>query len=146
LLSKVDRTRKASGKIIRESELEKPQMRPLDFVLLVGYAVALSMGQLLFKLAAPATKVPGFAAAIRGLLMSPAFVGGALLYAALMFYWTWLLGRVPLNYAYPIVALCFVLVPLMSWLVFGERAGAMYFVGLLFIVIGVAIIGFASSL
>ena len=89
----------------------------------MGYAVALSMGQLLFKLAAPATKVPDFATAVRGLLMSPAFVGGALLYAALMFFWTWLLGRVPLNYAYPMVALCFVLVPLMSWLVFGERAG-----------------------
>ena len=62
-----------------------------------------------------------------------------------MFFWTWLLGRVPLNYAYPIVALCFVLVPLMSWLFFGERAGPMYFVGLLFIVIGIAIIGFASN-
>ena len=104
-------------------------MRPLDFVLLVGYAVALSLGQLLFKIAAPATKVPDFAAAVRGLLMSPAFVGGAVLYAGLMFFWTWLLGRVPLNYAYPIVALCFVLVPLMSWLFFGERAGPMYFVG-----------------
>jgi len=120
-------------------------VRPLDFVLLVGYAVALSVGQLLFKLAAPATKVPDFAAGVSGLLMSPAFVGGAVLYAALMFYWTWLLGRVPLNYAYPIVALCFVLVPLMSWLVFGERVGTMYFVGLVFIVVGVAIIGFASS-
>ena len=120
-------------------------MRLLDFLLLAGYAVALSIGQLLFKLAAPATKGPGFGAAVRGLLMSPAFVGGALLYAALTFYWTWLLGRVPLTHAYPIVALCFVLVPVMSWLVFGERAGTMYFVGLLFVVIGVAIIGFASS-
>jgi len=120
-------------------------VRLLDFVLLVAYAVALSMGQLLFKLAAPATQLSDPAAALRALLTSPAFLGGAVLYAGLMFFWTWLLGRVPLNYAYPVVALCFVLVPLMSWLFFGERAGTTYFVGLLFIVVGVAIIGFAGS-
>ena len=111
----------------------------------MGYAVALSMGQLLFKLAAPATKVPDFATAVRGLLMSPGFPWRSAPVCGLDVLLDMAAGSIPLNYAYPIVALCFVLVPLMSWLVFGERAGTMYFVGLLFIVIGITIIGFASS-
>jgi drug/metabolite transporter (DMT)-like permease len=117
----------------------------LDVALLVVYSLALSLGQVLFKFAAPlAADARGLDLLLR-LARSPAFVGAAALYAALTVYWTWLLSRVPLSRAYPFIALCFVFVPLFARLFFGERILASYLVGVALIVAGLGVITVAGQ-
>lgn len=120
-------------------------MTRLDAALLVVYALALSLGQVLFKFAAPiAADARGLDLLLR-LARSPAFVCAAALYAALTVYWTWLLSRVPLSRAYPFIALCFVFVPLMARLFFGERIVPAYLVGVALIVAGLGVITVAGQ-
>jgi len=83
-------------------------VKTLDVVLLTIYAPGLSVGQMLFKPAVAANSPATASAGVSGLVRSPAFVSGAVLYVVLMFHWTWLLTRIPLTRAYPAVALCFV--------------------------------------
>lgn len=119
-------------------------LRWIDIALLVGYAGALSLGQVLFKSASSAVAGPGGIALLGRLLASPSFVLAAAIYAALTVYWTWLLSRVPLSHAYPFVALCFVFVPLMAWARFGERVSGGYGVGLVLILAGLVVIGVST--
>lgn len=116
-------------------------LRWTDVLLLVGYAAALSFGQILFKSASSHLGDASGWAAVQRLLGSPAFLVAALLYAALTVWWTWLLARMPLSHAYPFVALCFVFVPAMAWARFGERVGAGYLIGVALIVAGLLVIG-----
>jgi multidrug transporter EmrE-like cation transporter len=53
--------------------------------------------------------------------------------------WMLVLGRLELSYAYPFVAFTFVLVPVGSWLLFGEPLPAMQLFGIALIVAGVTI-------
>jgi len=68
-----------------------------------------------------------------------------ILYAAATLLWIWILSRVNLSLAYPWVAVGMVIVPLLGWLVFGERVGSIFWLGVAFIVIGVGLTQYAAS-
>lgn len=96
--------------------------------------VGLAVGQILFKASATALSESGTFFAIK-----PA----AMLFAAMCLYgvtsiaWVWVLQKVELGRVYPLMALAFVLVPLGSHLVFGERFQYQYFIGVAMIVLGI---------
>ncbi|WP_236213574.1 4-amino-4-deoxy-L-arabinose-phospho-UDP flippase [Metapseudomonas otitidis] len=96
--------------------------------------VGLAVGQILFKASATALSESGTFFAIK-----PA----AMLFAAMCLYgvtsiaWVWVLQKVELGRVYPLMALAFVLVPLGSHLVFGERFQHQYFIGVAMIVFGI---------
>jgi drug/metabolite transporter (DMT)-like permease len=113
----------------------------VDILLLFGYTAALSLGQILFKMASGRVQDAGGTALLVRLFTSPSFLTAGALYAGLAVYWTWLLARVPLSYAFPFVALCFVFVPAMAWIRFGERVGSGYGIGLVLIIAGLLVIG-----
>jgi len=69
----------------------------------------------------------------------PWAVAGIVLYAISAVFWLIVLSRVPLSVAYPVVAVGYVVVVLYSKFVFGEEVKWIAWVGLAFIVIGVAI-------
>lgn len=69
----------------------------------------------------------------------PWAIAGIVLYAISALFWLVVLSRVPLSVAYPIVAVGYVVVVLYSYFVFGETVKWIAWVGLAFIVIGVAI-------
>ena len=98
--------------------------------------VGLAVGQILFKVSATALSESGTFFAIK-----PA----AILFAAMCLYgvtsvvWVWILQKVELGRVYPLMALAFVLVPLGSHLVFGERFQPQYFVGVAIIMVGIFI-------
>lgn len=98
--------------------------------------VGLAVGQILFKVSATALSESGTFFAIK-----PA----AILFAAMCLYgvtsvaWVWILQKVELGRIYPLMALAFVLVPLGSHLVFGERFQPQYFVGVAMIMVGIFI-------
>lgn len=109
---------------------------------MITYAVAilcvigLAVGQILFKMSATALAESGSFFAIK-----PATI----LFAAMCLYgitsvaWVWVLQKVELGRVYPLMALAFVLVPLGSHLIFGERFQPQYFVGVAMIMAGIII-------
>jgi multidrug transporter EmrE-like cation transporter len=69
----------------------------------------------------------------------PWAIVGIMLYAISAVFWLVVLSRVPLSVAYPVVAVGYVIVVLYSRFVFNEQVKWIAWVGLAFIVIGVAI-------
>lgn len=92
--------------------------------------LALAIGQVLFKIAASR-------GGIFDILVSPWLWMGMLLYGSVTVLWLLLLREVDLSRAYPLVAVTYVLVPLLSVLLLGEKIGTRYALGVILIVTGV---------
>lgn len=96
----------------------------------------MAIGQILFKVSATSLARTG---------SFFAFETAATLLAAMVLYgittvaWVWVLQKVELGRVYPLMALAFVLVPLGSHLIFGERFQPQYFVGVALIIIGIVV-------
>ena len=65
------------------------------------------------------------------------------LYASGFVIWSIVLSKLDLSYAYPFMALAYVLVPLLSWLVLGEHIPTMRWVGIAVICVGLVLVGWA---
>lgn len=100
--------------------------------------VGLAIGQILFKVSASALAQTGTFFSWRPL---GALFGAMVLYGITSIAWVWVLQRVDLGRVYPIMALAFVLVPLGSHFMFGERFNNQYFVGIALIMVGIVIAG-----
>jgi drug/metabolite transporter (DMT)-like permease len=99
--------------------------------------VGLAVGQILFKFSAISLSETGsFLAPKTALTLFLAMV----LYAIITIAWVWVLQKVELGKAYPFMALAFVLVPLGSHFIFGERFNPQYFAGVALIIIGIVIV------
>jgi drug/metabolite transporter (DMT)-like permease len=59
---------------------------------------------------------------------------------------TWLivLSKLDLSYAYPFLAVTYVLVPLLSWLLLGEHIPVMRWIGIAVICMGLVLVGWAK--
>jgi drug/metabolite transporter (DMT)-like permease len=108
----------------------------ITYLVAILCVIALAVGQVLFKMSATAlTESDSFFA------IKPAKT----LFAAMCLYgitsvaWVWVLQKVELGRVYPLMALAFVLVPLGSHFVFGERFQPQYFVGVAMIMAGIII-------
>jgi drug/metabolite transporter (DMT)-like permease len=113
-----------------------------QIVLLTGYAVGMSGGQVLFKLAATRYGIADGAAAERilGLLFNLYFVSALILYAGLAVLWVWVLSFTPLSRAYPFVALAFALTPLLGALLFGEAMPLRLTLGIVLVLCGLFLV------
>lgn len=98
--------------------------------------VGIAAGQLLFKLSANSLQQTGSLFAPRTALTL--FIALSL-YGATTIGWVWVLQKVDLGRVYPLMALAFVLVPIGSHFVFGERFHFQYFVGVALIMLGIVI-------
>ncbi len=105
-------------------------MSPTSIFLLIFSVVGMSGGQVLFKLAADRGK-------ISEILVSPYLWIALVLYCAVTFTWVLVLREMGLGRAYALIAACYVLVPIGSMIVFGEKLGLSYFAGIAFIVAGI---------
>jgi|SRR3989339_767138 len=98
--------------------------------------LGIAVGQILFKLSANSLQQTGSFFAPKT---------AAILFAALVLYgvttiaWVWVLQKVELGRVYPLMAMAFVLVPLGSHLILGERFQPQYFVGVILIMIGIVV-------
>lgn len=108
----------------------------LTYSIAVLCVLGIATGQILFKLSANFLHAHGTFLELRtaGTLLA-AFA----LYGITTIGWVWVLQKLPLGRAYPLMALAFVLVPIGSHLVFGERFQPLYFVGVGLIAIGIVI-------
>jgi multidrug transporter EmrE-like cation transporter len=71
------------------------------------------------------------------LLAIPLYVGGFI-------FWLIILSKFNLSFAYPFLALSFVMVPLLSLLILGEHISILRWTGIIVILLGIVIIGFSK--
>ena len=105
-------------------------------IIAVLCVLGIAIGQILFKLSA------------NSLHQTSSFFApktAAILFAALALYgittiaWVWVLQKLELGRVYPLMAMAFVLVPLGSHFIFGERFQLQYFVGVALIMTGIVV-------
>jgi drug/metabolite transporter (DMT)-like permease len=102
------------------------------FLCVIGMAV----GQVLFKVSATSLTQTGSFFAFK---TASTLIAAMTLYAITSIAWVWVLQKVELGRVYPLMALAFILVPLGSHFVFGERFQPQYFVGIALIMIGIVV-------
>lgn len=96
--------------------------------------LGLAAGQILFKVSANAAADSGSFLSFKPLMM---LLGAICLYGVTTVAWVWILQKAELSRLYPLMAFAFVLVPVGSYFVFGDRLPPGYLVGVVLIVAGV---------
>jgi drug/metabolite transporter (DMT)-like permease len=108
---------------------------PLIRILLLAFPFGLGAAQVLLKMAAQRIQPGAWIASMTDPLLFAA-VG---LYGLLGVIWLLILRELPLSIAYPFVAVSFAVTPVLAWTALGDRPQGLYFVGIAFICLGVAI-------
>ncbi len=106
------------------------------FLAIAGVLISVSLnatGQILFK----AVRVEHAGMPFYSLFLQPETLAGFLFYGLSSIIWLWVLSRVQISYAYPILALAFPIVVVFSVLLFGESVSLARWVGVSIIVAGV---------
>lgn len=98
--------------------------------------LGIAAGQILFKLSAMAMHRSGSFFDPRSLMIL--FIALSI-YGVTTLAWVWVLQKIELGRAYPLMALAFVLVPIGSHFIFGERFHLQYFLGVVMIMAGILI-------
>lgn len=107
-------------------------MSPLAITLAVGTVLGMATGQILFKLASGR-------GGLMEIFLSPVFWVAIVLYGAVTLLWVLLLREVDLSRAYPILAGTYVLVPVASMILLGEKLGWSYGLGVALIIAGIVL-------
>ncbi|XYJ11331.1 EamA family transporter [Telluria sp. B2] len=108
----------------------------MTYLIALICVLGISAGQILFKLSANALHRSGSFFDPRTAMI---------LFAALALYgittigWVWVLQKAELGRVYPLMALAFILVPLASYFIFGERFQPQYFFGVTLIFVGIVL-------
>ena len=112
-----------------------------QITLLVGYAIGMAGGQILFKLAAlkAATEGP-WEERLFSMMFNGFFATAVSLYAALTLLWIWILNFTPLSRAYVFVALAFAVTPLLAAFLFAEPISIRLVIGIAFVFCGLVIV------
>lgn len=109
----------------------------MTYLVAVICVIGIAAGQILFKLsAASLQRSNSFFDPSTAITLLSAFA----LYGITTIAWVWVLQKADLGRVYPLMALAFVLVPLGSYLVFGERFSTLYFVGVTMIIVGIVVV------
>lgn len=104
------------------------------YVIALLCVVGIAAGQILFKLSAISLERTGTFFDVKTILI----LGSAFaLYGLTTIAWVWVLQKIELGKAYPLMALAFVLVPIGSHFILGERFQMQYVFGVILIAFGI---------
>ena len=106
----------------------------ITYVLAVLCVVGIACGQILFKLTANALAETG--SIFAGKTFTILFCALAL-YGLTTLGWIWVLQKGNLSRIYPIMALSFVFVPILSHFLLGEKFNTQYFLGVAVLLCGI---------
>lgn len=109
----------------------------MEYFIAILCVFGLSIGQILFKLGAAGLAQSG---SFLNVKTATPIIIAMLLYLVTSLAWIWVLRKIDLGRIYPLMALAFVIVPIGSHFVFGERFQAQYFLGLTLIIVGIVIV------
>lgn len=111
---------------------------------LTGIVTILSIGQILFKKASEFFPKKITVLNVFQFLFNPYFFTACFFYASATVLWVYVLRTIPLNKAYPFVALSFIFVPILAYFLFRETISITYMIGMVLIVLGISLTGIAS--
>jgi undecaprenyl phosphate-alpha-L-ara4N flippase subunit ArnE len=111
----------------------------INIAALLAYAIAISIGNLLFNQAAIELQAEPIGRGIVLAFSQPAFYFAALLFLMAMVLWVWILSRVTLSLAYPFLALPIIIVPALASYFFGDVQTARYWLGAALVAVGVVV-------
>lgn len=108
----------------------------MTYFLGIFCVVSIAIGQLLFKLTANSLAQAGTIFNGKTFLL---FIAAIALYGFTTLLWIYVLQKGSLGKIYPIMALSFVIVPILSYVVLGERFNSQYAIGVVFLISGIII-------
>lgn len=114
-------------------------MTKIAVMLALLTAFSMAAGQLLFKLGAARWHGPGLTQWVWSFISNPQLVGAVFLYAITILVWIYVLRVLPLSVAYPLTALSYVIVPVLSLLFLQERISMQTVLGSVLIIAGVVV-------
>jgi multidrug transporter EmrE-like cation transporter len=118
----------------------------MGFHLVIFLSVAITAAaQLVLKVGMTSPSVQrligeGFSPRLIGIFFDPYVFGGLFLYFGAAMLWLFVLAKFEVSYAYPFVALGFVLTALAGWLLFDDTMSLGRALGTLLICVGVALV------
>nr|WP_197979183.1 EamA family transporter [Pseudomonas coleopterorum] len=98
--------------------------------------IGIAGGQILFKLSASALHKSGSIFDSQTLII---LFSAFALYGVTTIAWVWVLQKIDLGKAYPLMAMAFILVPIGSHFIFGEKFSYQYFLGVALISVGIVV-------
>jgi drug/metabolite transporter (DMT)-like permease len=102
-------------------------------------AIFMAAGQVLFKIGSTHLSVGSFTELFISFIKNIYLLSAIFLYAATILLWIYVLKYLPLSKAYPLTALSYVLVPIISLLILNEPYTLRTFLGCLLILAGVVV-------
>lgn len=108
----------------------------MTYLIALSCVLGLAAGQILFKLSASAVNKAGTVFDHSAIIY---FLIALALYGVTTIGWVWVLQKIELGKIYPLMALAFVVVPLASHFLLGERFQPQYFVGIALIMTGIVV-------
>ncbi len=122
-------------------------MSYIQVLQLISFAFLMSGGQVLFKKTALSISAgldnENSLGLIEGILKAatiPWLYMALFTYGIATLFWLYILQRIPLTLAYPFSALAMIIVPILAIFLFGEKLNWSYWIGIIFIFIGITII------
>jgi drug/metabolite transporter (DMT)-like permease len=115
-------------------------MTATNFILTLGTVLGIAAGQVLFKLGALTSNAAAGDASLVARHLNGYLVAAFAVYVIATVAWVYVLKTVPLNVAYPFMALAFVVVPLVAHFFVGEPLAWNHLVGGLVIGAGILIV------
>ncbi|WP_353191905.1 hypothetical protein [Pandoraea pnomenusa] len=117
-------------------------MRLSHIIILLTYACAMGIGQILFKYVAIHGADPTASAAQRGLALAtnPTFLFAIVLYGVLTLIWIWILGFIPLSKGLPFTVTSILVAGVGSHILFGEPLSPRFFIAVGFIAVGLLVL------
>lgn len=117
---------------------------PLWLFAALGSVAMASAGQIFLKLGVRALSASGIALSAPGgvvaAMLQPALIAGVLAFATSMLLWIVAIQGQQLSYVYPLAALGYILVTLLSVAIFGDSLNGWKVGGILLIVVGVGVL------
>lgn len=111
-----------------------------NLVLTLGTVLGIAVGQILFKLGALASNTVPEGASLVVRYLNGYLIAAFAVYVIATVAWIYVLKTVPLNFAYPFMALAFVVVPVVAHFFVGEPLAWNHLVGGLVIGAGILIV------
>lgn len=112
----------------------------VDVVLSVAGQLALKIGVTQIGVAGAAALVDPVGLALR-VLTTPILVAAIAMYVLALSAWLVALSRLNLSFAYPMLSLIYVLIPVTAWLVLGEQVPLMRWLGISVTLAGIGLVG-----
>jgi drug/metabolite transporter (DMT)-like permease len=108
----------------------------MTYLVAIACVAGIAIGQILFKLCAASLLRSG---SLMHVNTASILFSALALYGVTTIAWVWVLQKIELGRAYPLMALAFVFVPLGSFVFLGERFHSQYFLGVALILVGIVI-------